>query len=61
MTIIGVILVLIVIGVALWLLNTYVPMAAPIKAIINALAVILIIVWLLQIFGLFSAHVPPLK
>lgn len=54
-------LVLIIIGVALYLLNTYVPMAQPIKTIINILVVLLVCVWLLSIFfGPISSWGPPL-
>lgn len=61
MSIIGVLVLLVVIGVGLYLLNTYVPMAAPIKTIINVVVILLVIIWLLQIFGLFSGTVPRLR
>lgn len=51
---IQVIVVLVIVGVCLWLLNTYVPMAAPIKTIINVLVVLFLILWLLSAFGIFS-------
>ena len=43
---------LIVVGVLLWLVNTYIPMARSIKSILNAVVVIVVVVWLLNIFGL---------
>jgi len=46
--------ILIVIGMILWLINQYVPMAASIKSILNAVVVIAVIVWLLQVFGFIS-------
>lgn len=46
------ILSLVIIGVLLYLLNTYVPMAAPIKTIINVLVVLVVIVWILGATGL---------
>jgi hypothetical protein len=52
---IHVILVLIVVGVLLWLINTYIPMDGKIKNILNAVVVILVILWLLQAFGLIGA------
>ncbi len=55
MPLIHVILVLIVVGVLLWLINTYIPMAGPIKAILNAVVVIVLILWLLNAFGLLSS------
>jgi hypothetical protein len=46
---------LIVVGVLLWLVNTYIPMARSIKSILNAVVVIVVVVWLLNIFGLLSS------
>lgn len=54
MPLIQVIIVLIVVGVLLWLINSYIPMAASIKSILNAVVVIVVVVWLLKIFGLWS-------
>lgn len=54
MTLLNLVLILIVIGVLLWLVNTYVPMASSIKTIMNAVVVICVVVWLLRIFGLLS-------
>ena len=51
---INVIIVLIVVGVLLWLINTYVPMDGKIKSILNAVVVIVVILWLLQAFGLLA-------
>jgi hypothetical protein len=52
MSLISILLVLIVVGVVLWLINTYIPMAASIKTILNAVVVIVVLVCLLQVFGL---------
>ena len=54
MPLIQVIVVLIVVGVLLWLINRYIPMAASIKSILNAVVVIAVVVWLLKVFGLWS-------
>ena len=43
---------LVVIGVLLWLVNTYIPMAGSIKKILNAVVVICVVVWLLFAFGI---------
>ena len=51
---IQVVVVLIVVGVLLWLINRYIPMAASIKSILNAVVVIAVVVWLLKVFGLWS-------
>ena len=55
MSLINVVLVLVVVGVLLWLINTYIPMDGKIKQILNAVVVIVIVVWLLQVFGLFGS------
>jgi multisubunit Na+/H+ antiporter MnhE subunit len=46
MSLIGLILTLVVVGVLLWLLNNYVPMDSKIKTIINVVVVIVVVVWL---------------
>jgi len=52
MPIITVVLTLLVVGVLLWLINTYIPMQSTIKGLLNAVIVILLIIWLLNVFGL---------
>ena len=47
-----VLIALVVVGVLLWLVNTFIPMAGSIKSILNAVVVIVVVVWLLNIFGL---------
>lgn len=54
MPIITIIVVLILIGVGLWALNTYVPMDQKIKTVINVLIVILVVLWLLSVLGVLS-------
>ncbi|MHB8463197.1 MAG: Thivi_2564 family membrane protein [Vulcanimicrobiaceae bacterium] len=53
-SLIQVVIELIVVGVLLWLVNRYVPMASSIKTILNAVVVIFVIIWLLQVFGLWG-------
>jgi hypothetical protein len=43
--------VLVVIGVILYLVNNYVPMAAPIKTILNVVVVLFVCIWLLRALG----------
>jgi len=50
-----ILIVLIVVGVALWLINTYIPMDRKIKNILNIVVVIVVIIWLLKAFGLFDS------
>jgi hypothetical protein len=54
MPLIQVVLLLIVVGVILWLINQYIPMAGSIKSILNAVVVIAVIIWLLNVFGILS-------
>jgi predicted membrane protein len=54
MPLINIVVVLIVVGVALWLINRYIPMASSIKTILNVVIVIAVCVWVLQAFGLWS-------
>lgn len=56
---IQILIVLIVVGVALYLLNQYVPMAAPFKTIVNVVAVLFLILWLLSAFGILSGNSYP--
>ena len=54
MLLVYVFFVLIAVGMALWLVNTYIPMARGVKAILNAVAVLTLCVWLLKVFGLWT-------
>jgi hypothetical protein len=54
MSLLSVLLVLIIVGVILWLINAYIPMDAKIKTILNIVAVIIVIIWLLHILGAFT-------
>ena len=55
MPLMNVVVSLIVVGVLLWLVNTYIPMDAKIKSILNIVVVIAVVIWLLQAFGLLGA------
>ena len=52
---------LIVVGVALYLVNTYIPMAAPVKTIINVVVVLFLCLYLLSAFGIMDVPVPRLR
>ena len=54
MPVITLLITLIVVGVLLWLVNTYIPMDAKIKMIINIVVVILVVIWLLRVFGVWG-------
>jgi len=54
MPILTILIVLIVAGVILYIVNNYIPMDGKIKNILNAVVVIVVIVWLLKVFGVFT-------
>ena len=54
MPLVYIVLVLMVVGVGLWLINTYVPMAGSIKTILNIVVVVAVSIWVLQAFGLWN-------
>ena len=55
MPLLHIFLVLIVVGVLLWLVNSFIPMARSIKSILNAVAVIAVVLWLLNVFGVLHS------
>ena len=55
MSLITVLIVLVVVGVLLYLINAVVPIDPKIKAIINWVVVIFVIIWLLKAFGLLAS------
>ena len=64
MTLINIIVILILVGLALWLVNTYIPMAASIKSLLNIVVFVVVLIWLLQVFALIGPipiRIPPLK
>jgi hypothetical protein len=54
MPLISVVITLIVVGVLLWLVNSYIPMDGKIKQILNIVVVICVVVWLLYAFGVIN-------
>jgi hypothetical protein len=54
MPLVYIVLVLVVVGVGLWLINTYIPMAGSIRTILNVVVVVVICIWLLKAVGLWS-------
>ncbi|MDT8323328.1 MAG: Thivi_2564 family membrane protein [Bacteroidota bacterium] len=55
MDLVSLVIVLIVVGVALYLINRFIPMDGKIKSILNIVVVIVVILWLLNAFGLFTS------
>jgi hypothetical protein len=60
MPLITLIITLIVVGVLLWLVNTYIPMDGKIKKILNIVTVVVVVLWLLNVFGVWS-HVRSIR
>jgi hypothetical protein len=54
MSLISLVITLVVIGVLLWLINTYIPMDGKIKRILNAVVVVCVVIWLLFAFGILN-------
>jgi hypothetical protein len=54
MPLITVVITLGVVGLLLWLVNRYIPMQGQIKGILNGVVVIVVVLWLLKVFGLFG-------
>jgi hypothetical protein len=55
MSILTILLVLIAVGVILWLINSFIPMDAKIKNILNVVVVIVVVIFLLKAFGVFQS------
>ncbi len=55
MPILTILVVIVVAGVILWLVNSYIPMQRTIKNILNAVVVIILVVWLLNVFGVLES------
>lgn len=55
MPILTVLIVIIVVGVILWLVNSYIPMQRTVKSILNAVIIIILVIWLLNIFGVLGS------
>lgn len=54
MPLLNLVIVLILVGVALYLVNQFIPMASSIKTILNVVVVVAVCVWILQVSGLWN-------
>lgn len=57
MPIISIMVVLVIVGLVLYLINTYIPMARPVKTVLNVVVVLLLCLWLLNAFGIVSVPI----
>jgi hypothetical protein len=55
MPLIQLVIVLVIVGVALWAINNYIPMDATIKKILNVVVIIVVLLWLLSVFGILGS------
>ena len=55
MSLLSLLVTLVIVGVLLWLVNTYIPMDGKIKNILNIVVVILVVLWLLSAFGILGS------
>ena len=60
MSLVTIVITLIVVGVLLWLVNTYIPMDGKIKKILNIAVVVVVVLWLLNVFGVWG-HVKDVR
>ncbi len=60
MSLVTIVVTLIVVGVLLWLVNTYIPMDGKIKKILNIVVVVVVVLWLLNVFGVWG-HVKAVR
>ncbi len=55
MPLVSVVIVLVIVGVVLYLINSYIPMASSIKSILNIVVVVAVCIWLLKVAGLWTS------
>jgi hypothetical protein len=55
MPLLNIVVVLVVIGVVLWLINSFIPMASSIKSILNVVVVVAVVVWVLKAVGMWGS------
>ena len=55
MSLLTVVFVIVVVGILLWVVNSYVPMDSKIRSILNAVVVIVLVLWLLDAFGVLDS------
>jgi hypothetical protein len=53
-TLVNIVVILVVVGLVMWLINTYIPMAGAIKSLLNIVVFVVVLIWLLQTFGLIG-------
>lgn len=54
MPLITIVVVLLVVGVLMWLAETYIPLSPPFRTLLRAVVIIVVVLWLLSVFGLLD-------
>ncbi len=55
MTLVNIAVILVVVGLVMWLINTYIPMAGAIKSLLNIVVFVVLLIWVLQTFGMIGS------
>jgi hypothetical protein len=65
MTLVDIVVILVIAGLLMWLINTYIPMAAAIRSLLNIVVFVVLLIWVLQSLGIIgevaSVRIPPLN
>ena len=65
MTLADIVVILVIAGLLMWLINTYIPMAAAIKSLLNIVVFVVLLIWVLQSLGIVGGiagiRIPPLR
>jgi hypothetical protein len=54
MPVLTILIVILAVGVILWLINSFIPMQSTVKGILNAVVIIILVIWLLKVFGVLD-------
>ncbi|HEX4210101.1 MAG TPA: Thivi_2564 family membrane protein [Candidatus Binataceae bacterium] len=64
MTLLNIVVILVLVGIILWLINAFIPMAGVIKTLLNLVVFVVVLIWLLRAFGIVidlpGVHIPRL-
>ena len=55
MSLMNIVVILVVAGLIMWLINTYIPMAAAIKSLLNIVVFVVLLIWVLQVLGIIGS------
>ena len=55
MSLISLIITIVVVGLLLWVINSFIPMESRVKSILNVVVIIILVLWLLQAFGIIGS------